>query len=470
MDMKILVNLVFLLGAVSAVKCQEAKSQQAILAEMKKSTFGIELCYPNSVKRFYKANGFNYAWIKPKDKAGQTWTGMLLLDCVLQFGLNHNDYHPEKLSYDSLRTMINEPEKVSEVAKAQYDLLLTDALITFMNHLHYGKLNPEVSSAKIDGGGLKGFSAESELIGALKGKDFMLTLLSVQPKTKEYVQLQSYMRLIKGQYVDDCYEVPETEARKIAINMERLRWANINGFNYIHINIPSYSVKLHEKDTTYDFKAIVGKAETQTPVLSSSVTQITTGPDRKVPQHVFTQTLLPQAIKNSDFFEHNHYEIYDIKGKHIAINSYRIRQINSNPAHYFARQSNACDNSLGALVFQFSNKFNIYLHDSPNQALFERDLRALSHGCIRVQQAERLAELLLKYDGSESKIPLMQKSVNAYQKRNFILRNPVPVKITYLTCEIQEGLPVFYKDIYHLDETLENQLYGMSEPSLADNL
>jgi len=468
--MKILVNLVFLFCAVSAVKCQETKSQQAILAEMKKSTFGVELCYPNSVKRFYKANGFNYAWIKSKAEAGQTWTGMLLLDCVLQFGLNHNDYHPEKLSYDSLRTMINEPGKVSDVSKAQYDILLTDALITFMNHLHYGKLNPEFTSAKIDHGDLKGFSAESELIKAIKEKEFMMTLLNVQPKVKEYEALQSYMRLIKGQYVDDCYEVPEEEARKIAINMERLRWTNINQGNYIHINIPSYSLALHEKDTVYNFKVIVGKSETQTPVLNSIVTHLTTGPDRRISQSVFTKTLLPQAIKNSDFFERNHYEIYDRNGKHVAINSYKIRQINNNPAQYFARQSSACDNSLGALVFKFSNKFGIYLHDSPNQALFDRSQRALSSGCIRVQQAEKLAELLLKYDGSEGKIPLVQRSVNTYQKRNFTLRMPVPVIITYLTCEIQDGLPVFYKDIYRLDETMENQLYGVSSNRIADNL
>lgn len=468
--MKILVNLVFLLCAVSAVRCQETQSQRAILGELNKSTYGIELYYPNSVKRFYKANGFNYAWIKTKAAAANTWAGMLLLDCVLQFGLNHTDYHPEKLAYDSLRTMINEPEKVPEVSKVKYDILLTDALITLINHLHHGKLNPEFTSGKIDRGGVRGFNAESELMRALSGKDFMMGILNVQPKVKAYEELQSYMRLIKGQYVDDCYEVPEAEARKVAINMERIRWADFSSGSYIHINVPSYSLALHEKNTTYDFKVIVGKPGTITPVLNSKVTHLTTGPDVKVPQSVFVKVLLPQAIKNTDFFEDHHYTIYDKNGKYVHINSISIKQIKNNPLAYTARKSAACDNFLSSVAFRFANKFDIYLHDSPNQELFERSIRALSHGCIRVQRAKDLAALLLRFDGSESKIPLMQKALNTYQKQNFILKNPVPIKITYLTCVIQDGLPLFYKDIYHLDDALEKKLYGVKTMDSPGNL
>ncbi|WP_449436903.1 hypothetical protein [Pedobacter steynii] len=301
--MRTLMNLVLLLCIASGVKGQEIKFQQAIRAELNKPRFGVELHFPNSVKRFYKANGFNYAWIKSKTEADRTWAGMLLLDCVLQFGLNRKDYHPEKFSYDSLRTMINEPEKMSESAKVQYEILLTDAMITLINHLHYGKLNPEFTATRIDRGGLMSFNTESELIKALSGKDFMMTILNVQPKVKDYEALQSYMRLIKGQYVDDCYEVPEAEARKVAINMERLRWANFNGETYLQINIPSYSLTLHEKDTTYDFKVIVGKLEAKTPVLSSVIGYITTGPGQKVSYRVFTKELLPQAVKNTDFLK-----------------------------------------------------------------------------------------------------------------------------------------------------------------------
>lgn len=468
--MKIFMTLMLLCCVISLAQCQETRSQQAIKAEMKKSTFGVDLRYPQSVKRFYRINNFNYAWIKPKAEADNTWAGMLLLDCVLQFGLNQKDYHPEKFSYDSLRMMINEPQKIGEASKAQFELLLTDALITFVNHLHYGKLNPEFTEEKIDKGGTGGFNAESVLIKAIAGKEFMRTILNVQPKVREYEALQSYMRLIKGQYVDDCYEVPEAEARKIAINMERLRWININSQNYIMINIPSYSLALHEKDTTYDFKVIVGSPENQTPVLNSILTHITTGPERRVSQVVFEKQLLPQALKNSDFFERHHYDVYDKKGKYIEINSYRIRQIKNNPSQYFARQSEACDNSLGNLIFQFHNRYGVYLHDSPTQGLFDRDLRAISHRCIRIQQAGELAELLLKYDGSGTQVPLLQRCINNYQRRNFMLKNPIPIRVTYLTCKMNEGLPVFYKDIYHLDESLENQLYGIGNTRIADNL
>ncbi|WP_449436940.1 L,D-transpeptidase family protein [Pedobacter steynii] len=162
--------------------------------------------------------------------------------------------------------------------------------------------------------------------------------------------------------------------------------------------------------------------------------------------------------------------MYDSKGKHIQINSYSIRQVKKNPTKYIVRQSSSCDNSLGVVEFQFPNKFGIHLHDSPHQELFDRGIRALSRGCVRVQKAKELAELLLRYDGSESKIPVMQKAIGDYQKRNFKLKNPVPIKITYLTCTIQDGLPVFYKDIYHLDDALETQLYGINNIGSSDSL
>jgi len=74
---------------------------------------------------------------------------MLMLDCVLQFGLSHDDYHPKELSYDLLHNILEKPGQVSAADKAKYDILLTDALVTFMNHLHYGKLNPDFPLPKL---------------------------------------------------------------------------------------------------------------------------------------------------------------------------------------------------------------------------------------------------------------------------------------------------------------------------------
>jgi L,D-transpeptidase YcbB len=427
-------------------------------------TYQKDLYYPSTVERFYKQVGYRLAWIAPDTIRTHASEGMLLLDCVLQYGLNHSDYHPQELLYSKLRDLTTYYGKARNMEKARFDIMLTDAVIAFINHLHYGRLNPDYAESLIDGGDINSFSAETVLADALLQKDFMGTVLSVQRKSKEYTDLQDHMRLLAGQYLDDCYEVPEHDIKIMAINMERLRWAEVGGDTYIHINIPSYTLKFRQMDTTYQFKVIVGKPDTPTPSLQSAITFFTTSPEWRVPQKILVRELLPKAIKNNTYLENSHLTIYNSDGKYVEPNKARLRQILKNPDGYYVTQSSGCDNSLGLIVFRFKNVFDIYLHDTPEQNLFAKQQRDFSHGCVRVEQAEKLAGLLLKYDGAATKIPAMHKAIASRQTKNFSLKKAVPIKITYLTCEMQQGTLITYPDIYNLDRRLEMALYHMAQP------
>jgi murein L,D-transpeptidase YcbB/YkuD len=183
------------------------------------------LYYPNSVERFYQQNGYQLAWIAPDTIKTHAWDAMLLLDCVRQYGLNHGDYHPRLLLYPELHNLIDQKGTPEEAAA--YDVLLTDAMIRFINDLHYGKLNPDYTINRIDNG-VK-FKAESELFIALQGNDFLRAIDYTQPKSKLYADLQDHMRLLVGQRSGDCYVIPPSLIRKMAINMERLRWISTTG-------------------------------------------------------------------------------------------------------------------------------------------------------------------------------------------------------------------------------------------------
>ena len=423
----------------------------------------LKLYYPNSVKRFYESNNTEAAWVKEQSNPKQTWEAMLLLDCVLQYGLAHEDYHPQELLYDPLHTMLEEPGKIGNTRKAQFDILLTDALITFMNNLHYGKLNPAYTTDKIDDGTDMPFHAETALLAAKQQNDFMTAVVNVQPKSKLYAAMQDRMRLLKGQYQEDCYVIPESEVRKIAINMERLRWAEIDGDTYIQVNIPSYLLKFYQPDTVYEFKVVVGKPLAQTPSLNSSITYFTTFPEWKVPQKIFIKELLPKALKDTGYLDNNHFTIYDRNGNYVKTVHARLLQVKKHPDQYYARQSSGCDNALGNIVFRFANIYDIYLHDTPEQQLFKKEERAFSHSCVRVERAQALAVLLLKYNNDNSKIALLNKAVRSRLTRNISLKKPVPIKITYLTCEVKEGAMITYNDIYNLDKSLEMALYHTTQ-------
>ena len=423
----------------------------------------LGLYYPNTVKRFYDSNNGEAAWIKEQSNPKQTWEAMLLLDCVLQYGLSHDDYHPKELLYKPLHEMLEEPGKIGNSEKAKFDILLSDAMITLMNNLHYGKLNPVYYADKIDAGLMLPFHAEDALADARRQSDFMDAVLSAQPKSKQYAAMQDKMRQLKGLYQDDCYEIPESEVRKIAINMERLRWAEINEDAYIQINIPSYNLKFIQPDTTYEFRVVVGKPTAQTPSLSSEIAYFTTFPEWKIPKNIFVKELLPKALKDTSYLDNNHFTIYDKAGNYIKPTKTNLRSIKRNVQSYYARQSSGCDNALGNLVFRFQNNYDIYLHDTPEQQLFKKEERAFSHSCIRVENAQHLAELMLKFSGDKNKITVLHNAYNAHLTRNISLKKHVPIKITYLTCEVKEGLVITYKDIYNLDKSLEMALYNVTQ-------
>ncbi len=305
------------------------------------------------------------------------------------------------------------------------------------------------------------------LLKSIDQKKITAYITNVQPKGNEYVALQTYLAKITQSNLD-CYEVPDSNIRKVAINLERLRWANIAGNVYVHINIPSYALKYHQNDSVYLFKVIVGKIATPTPTLNSQINYFTTAPEWRVPQKIFRRELLPKALHNSSYLENSHLGIYDKKDNYVAIDKATLQVIAQHPENYYARQSSGCDNALGLLVFRFLNVFEIYLHDTPEQQLFQKDARAFSHGCIRVEQAEKLASLFLKFDNAESAIGRLHKAVTAYQTKTFNLKKAIPIKITYLTCEIRNGELVRYKDIYDLDNSLEMALY-IGDKKFVDN-
>ncbi|MFA6086306.1 hypothetical protein [Mucilaginibacter sp.] len=219
-----------------------------------------ELYYPLSVLRFYKSNGNKLVWVAPDTVKTHATDAMLLLDCVVQYGLNHADYHPNKLLYDELNLLTSSTAKVSNERKAMFDIWLTDAILTFENNLHYGRLNPDYTARKIDAKEREVFNSMVVLNDALKSKEFKKTITLVQPKSKIYQDLKYQMYLETGLYTSDCYEFPEAEIQRMAINMERLRWYSVRKKEVMEINIPSRVLTIHFRHNDYHFKLKMSKS------------------------------------------------------------------------------------------------------------------------------------------------------------------------------------------------------------------
>jgi len=460
--------LIFLMGLAAFKGYAQVKPDAILATEIQTQLAAVQttaiLNFPKTTARFYREDGFMPTWVNESYNKNTKWVAMLLIDCVLQYGLSPTDYHPKELLYDKLNAISETPDKIDDWQKARFDIMLTDAMITMINNLHYGKLNPNYGQIVLDNGLELPFNAEKELVSILLQPDFKTGVLNVQPRSKTYADLQFKMRQLKGQYDGDCYNVPEETVRKVAINMERLRWAEIDdNVAYVQVNIPSFKLTYHLPESEKEFRVIVGSQLNPTPVLQSSITYFTTAPDWKVPHSIFTKEILPKAIKNPAYLDQNDMTIYDASGALEKPTRETLLQIQKSPKGYFANQAAGCDNALGLLVFRFKNIYSVYLHDTPDKSLFNRSRRDLSHGCIRVEDPVELAALLLKNDQQEKQTGLLKRAMANQKRRDFVLAKPLSIKITYITCQIIDGELVSYNDIYKLDRGLEMALYNVSD-------
>jgi len=128
---------------------------------------------------------------------------------------------------------------------------------------------------------------------------------------------------------------------------------------------------------------------------------------------------------------------------------------------YQLRQRPGANNALGRVKFMFPNPHNVYLHDSPAQSLFGRNVRAFSHGCIRLSRPLELAEQVLRVSGVKGWTKDRINDVVASTKTTVVnLREPLPVHITYLTAWVDDGVVNFRQDIYGHDAKLLAALEG----------
>jgi hypothetical protein len=184
------------------------------------------LHYPLSVQRFYQQEGFRLIWLTDTVKT-PVWDAMTILDCVLQYGLNPVNYHQKELTYDKL--YLAQSKIANDHDKAVFDVMMTDAIITLINNLHYGKLNPDFPVKRIDAEDITEFKGDKILIDALQFNDLINQILSVQPHSEAYTNLQRHMMLLTTKYSGSNYVKPESEIRIMAVNMEWLRWINTTG-------------------------------------------------------------------------------------------------------------------------------------------------------------------------------------------------------------------------------------------------
>ncbi|MEW5721853.1 MAG: L,D-transpeptidase family protein [Thermodesulfobacteriota bacterium] len=457
---------------------------------------------------FYARRGFEPLWVSP---LGPDRKALVFLETLLdaeQHGLDPQDYHASCLQ-TWVQALLEKP--LDDLAREQRDLagldvLLTQAFFLFGEHLSRGRINPaglyglwqpavdQVDVADV----LSGLEKDGDVpraIGelapphqgywALLEEGRRLKKVAdeggwpeLPPKIKlQLGDLAPEVALLREQLVksgdlpDELTEVPElfdddietalqmfqtrhglepdgvldgpTTAelnvpaldrwRQVMLNMERWRWLPRDlGRRYVMVNPTSFSLKAYEGgNETLEMRVVVGKVATQTPVFSEVIRYIEINPFWYVPRSI--------AVKmNKNKLSGRGYATFGSSG---------------------IVQYPGPGNALGRIKFVFPNRFSVYMHDTPSKHLFEREYRAYSHGCIRLQKPIDLAVFLMQDD-----LDWTSEKVKSLIRTGATQRIPVEqdskVHVVYFTAWVdEEGVLQFRNDLYHRDPALRRVLF-----------
>lgn len=244
---------------------------------------------------------------------------------------------------------------------------------------------------------------------------------------------------------------PRNLIDQASVNMERLRWLpdTVREAEIILVNIANYRLDyINKQDTLFSSKVIVGQRYHASPIFSAPMSYIVFSPYWNIPNSITRNEILPAIRKNPNYLNQKNMEVITTAGKPVDPSTINW---SSKSFPYLIRQKPGGNNSLGLVKFMFPNKHSVYIHDTPSRSLFEREDRALSHGCIRLQNPADFAKILLS-DMPEWTDAKIGAAMNQKTEQIVNLKRKIPVVLVYLTFWADSrGQANFRQDVYNRD-------------------
>ena len=251
-------------------------------------------------------------------------------------------------------------------------------------------------------------------------------------------------------------ETPQELADRLAVNIERARWLPEKlGERAIFVNAADYTLRLYEGEKrAVRIPVIVGDQQTQTPIFADTMETVVVNPYWNVPESILVGEIAPKQLADPGYIAAKDFEVL-VGGQVVPPSSVDWRAAaNGNPS-FRVRQTAGDHNALGRIKFLFPNKYAVYLHDTPADSLFERDVRTFSHGCIRVKDPVGLGAWILGKSRGD-----VQAMIDSGERIE-LPTDEIPVYITYFTAFAEPGGAVtFARDVYDRDARVAKNLAG----------
>jgi murein L,D-transpeptidase YcbB/YkuD len=250
---------------------------------------------------------------------------------------------------------------------------------------------------------------------------------------------------------------PEERLQSIMVSMERERWLNLpegRGKRHILVNLTDFHAQIIDDDKlTFETRSVIGAQghDRRTPEFSDVMELLVINPYWFIPQSIIRGEYLPAIRANP--YAAGHLEIVDYRGRQVSRET-ASAYANSGNFPFTMRQPPGPSNALGSVKFLFPNKYNIYLHDTPSQHLFKREVRTFSHGCIRLDDPHEFAYEILSRQVDDP-VSYFKRIHASGENTRIPLETPIPVHLIYRTAFTKaKGQMNYRNDVYGRDAML----------------
>lgn len=434
---------------------------------------------PKFLEAFYEANDYEPVILMRDLPKGKLKAAVATLADAGAHGMSPETFQVAKL--EGLLDQIYQKKGIKDLDEAyqaliDLELSAANSLTNYSNALRFGLLSPRKIFAQYFTETKRPDSAS--FLAVFQAKDIKSFIDSIQPKDEQYTTLQRALAT--------NVQVPgmnkEESKRIVIVNLERLRWKNRpTEEKYVWVNIPDFSLDVMEKGSSaLHMKVCVGEGRNQdytdqlveydeddlkqdrpfnreTPQLKSLIHSVQVNPVWNIPESIATNEISKLAANDRYYLSNHNIDVY-LDGQKIEDTETIDWSSADAGKKYSFKQRPGEDNALGKIKFLFNNKSSVYLHDTPSKGAFKQAMRAVSHGCVRVEQPFELAKALF---GEGEKLERIKAGMEGKRAaaEDIALSNKVPVYLTYNTCWLDEkGKLQFRKDVYGLDIVLYTHL------------
>jgi murein L,D-transpeptidase YcbB/YkuD len=478
----------------------------------------------------YEQRNFHPAWVD----TGNIEALLRFIGEMDREGLDPADYHQQELT--DLKRKLEQTQNPDPQQMAEYDIILSDALVRIVYHLLFGKVDPE----RLDTNwniyhDIEGIDPAARLQELIDSPDIYQALREILPDERFFVLmrngLKQYRQIadsggwptipagqvlregmtdervhliaerlritsdhsesatapgltydeplvaavqhfqlrhglnpdgIVGKNTLEAMNVPvQKRIEQILINLERGRWVYRGIYDeFIVVNIARFrTTYVKDYQVEWTARAQVGKLYRRTPVFKADLKYVVFNPTWTVPPTILKKDVLPAIKRDRGYLKKKNMKVIDRSGKAVNPASLDWSKYSAKNFPYSIRQDPGPTNALGRVKFIFPNKHFVFLHDTPSKALFMKETRTFSSGCIRTEKPFDLAEAVLK-DTEKWNLNTIEALIESEKSKTVYLKKPVPVLILYSTAfpNIDDEFIQFRNDVYNRDPAVLRQL------------